>query len=72
MRRIEVGPLATTELGAMLREALGVDLPRPRVELIARASGGNAMFALELARQPAPGAGAPSSLGQTLVDRISA
>ena len=51
--RIEVGPLAPTELGALLREALGEDLPRPRVELIARASGGNPMFALELARQPA-------------------
>ena len=72
MRRIEVGPLAPTELGAMLREALGVDLPRPRVELIARVSGGNSMFALELARQPAPGTGAPSSLAETLADRIRA
>src|SRR5262249_3209972 len=37
-QRLEVGPLAPTELGALLREALGVDLPRPRVELLARAS----------------------------------
>ena len=69
---IEVGPLTPTEIGAMLRAELGVDLPRPRVELIARASGGNSMFALELARQPAPGAGTPSCLGETLVGRIRA
>jgi hypothetical protein len=69
IRRIDIGPLAPTELGAMLREALGVDLPRPRVELIARASGGNPMFALELARQPVPG-GALPSFAQTLAARI--
>jgi DNA-binding NarL/FixJ family response regulator len=66
-RRIEVGPLAPTELGALLREALGVDLPRPRVELLARASGGNPMFALELARQPG---GALPSFAQALAAHI--
>jgi DNA-binding NarL/FixJ family response regulator len=66
-RLIEVGPLAPTELGALLREALGVDLPRPRVELLARASGGNPMFALELARQPS---GALPSFAQALAARI--
>ena len=69
-RWIDVGPLAPTELGALLREALGEDLPRPRVELLARASGGNPMFALELARQPATGTAAPASLTQTLATRI--
>ena len=69
-RWIDVGPLAPTELGALLREALGEDLPRPRVELLARASGGNPMFALELARQPATGTAVPASLAQTLATRI--
>jgi predicted ATPase len=64
--RIDVGPLAPTELGALLREALGEDLPRPQVELLARTSGGNPMFALELARQAATGRGSPTSLTQTL------
>jgi DNA-binding CsgD family transcriptional regulator len=72
MRRIEVGPLTPTELGAMLRETLDVDLSRPRVELITRTSAGNAMFALELARHPTSNAGAPSTLGQTLADRVRA
>ena len=67
---IDVGPLAPTELGALLGEALGEDLPRPRVELLARTSGGNPMFALELARQAATGTAVPASLAQTLATRI--
>jgi DNA-binding CsgD family transcriptional regulator len=71
-RRVEMGPLAPTELGAVLREALGEDLPRPRVELLARVSNGNPMFALELARQQTAGPSGPTSLAQTLAARIRA
>ena len=49
-RRVSVGPLSTTEIGALLREQLELHLPRPRVEAIAEASGGNPLLALELAR----------------------
>lgn len=52
LRRLVVGPLSVTELGAMLRDRLGEQLPRPRVAAVHRSSGGNPMFALELARRP--------------------
>jgi DNA-binding NarL/FixJ family response regulator len=51
VRRIDVGPLSTTEVGAVVRQQLGVQLRRPEVEIVARHSGGNPMFAVELARQ---------------------
>ena len=51
VRRVEVGALSTTELGVLLAGRLGAQLPRPRLEALRRASGGNPMFALELARQ---------------------
>ena len=51
VRRVEVGALSATELGALLARRLGEQLPRPRLEALRRASGGNPMFALELARQ---------------------
>jgi DNA-binding CsgD family transcriptional regulator len=68
--RVEIGPLSPTELGALLRDALGEDVTRPRVEQLARMSGGNPMFALELARQPESDAGASSSLAHSLAARI--
>ena len=51
VRRVEVGALSATDLGALLARRLGEQLPRPRLEALRRASGGNPMFALELARQ---------------------
>ena len=61
VRRVKVGPLAVTELGVVLRHLRGEHLPRPALEALWRTSGGNPMFALELAgaRQ---GAGAPTLL----------
>jgi tetratricopeptide (TPR) repeat protein len=50
VRRVEVGPLETTALGALIRARLGEQLPRPRLEALWKASGGNPMFALELLR----------------------
>ena len=51
LRRLIVGPMSVTELGAVLRHRLGEQLPRPRLEALHQSSGGNPMFALELARQ---------------------
>jgi DNA-binding CsgD family transcriptional regulator len=48
--RVAVGPLSATALGALLRERLGESLPRPRLNALRHASGGNPMFALELAK----------------------
>ena len=48
--KLTVGPLSTTELGAVLSRRLDRQLPRPRLEELRHASAGNPMFALELAR----------------------
>ncbi len=66
-RRLVIGPMSATELGAVLGEHLGGRLPRPRLEAIHRASGGNPMFALELAR---PGRGEWPA-GTTLSGEVS-
>ena len=50
VQRLEIRPLDATGLGAVLRLHLGEHLPRPRLEALARDSGGNPMLALELAR----------------------
>ena len=50
VQRIGIGPLSTTEVGALLRERLELQVPRPRVEAVRKASGGNPLLALELAR----------------------
>ena len=60
MTRIEVGPLTPTDLGAVLAYRLGYALPRPRVEALARASDGNPMFTLALARLTPSAAGGQS------------
>jgi DNA-binding CsgD family transcriptional regulator len=49
VRRLEIGPLSITELGAVVSERLGAHLSRPRIESLWRDSGGNPMFAIELA-----------------------
>jgi DNA-binding CsgD family transcriptional regulator len=49
VQRLEIGPLAATELGAVIRLRLGQQLARPQLEALARDSGGNPMLALELA-----------------------
>jgi DNA-binding CsgD family transcriptional regulator len=51
VRQVAVGPLSVTVLGGLLRDVLGLQLSRPRVELVHATSGGNPFFALELARQ---------------------
>jgi DNA-binding CsgD family transcriptional regulator len=48
--RVEVGPLAPDVLHRIVREQIGVAVPRPTLVRIQQASGGNPLFALEIAR----------------------
>jgi DNA-binding CsgD family transcriptional regulator len=66
VRRVDVGPLSISELDRLLRTQLGVNLSRPHLVRIHRLSGGNPLFAQEIAR-------AESERGQSrsLADRIS-
>ena len=72
LRRIEVGPLSTTELGAVLRQRLGKQLSRPRLEALSRDSGGNPMFALELVQVPGDPAGSAGGLSSVVSERLRA
>jgi len=62
-----VGPLSLAALHQLLRERLGHAFPRPELVRIERASGGNPLFALEIAR-----ALLTSGPGRTLVDPLPA
>ncbi len=71
VRRVAVGPLSVTELGGLLRQRLGTNLSRPRLEALHRASAGNPLFALELARHPGEELQtAASSLPAALAERL--
>ena len=72
---VAVEPLPAGELGALLRDRLGLDLPRPRLLELHRACGGNPFYALEigraLLREPGPRAApVPESLGELLRLRL--
>lgn len=45
-----VGPLSLADLDRLLESRAGVRLPRPRLERLHRACGGNPLYALEIAR----------------------
>jgi len=47
---LAVGPLEPDPLGRILRERTGADVPRPVVARLHRVTGGNPLFALEMAR----------------------
>jgi DNA-binding CsgD family transcriptional regulator/predicted negative regulator of RcsB-dependent stress response len=75
MRRHHVAPLTLGGLHAMLSERLGRSFPRPTLIRIAETSGGNPLYALELARaiseQTAAGEPAlPASLADVVRRRI--
>ncbi len=79
VRRVTVGPLSLGAVGRMLRQRIGRPLPRPLLRRIYETSGGNPLFALEIARalrdQPlelAPGEPLPipDDLEALLRDRI--
>jgi hypothetical protein len=61
LSRIPVGPLSVASIHQMFRQVLGASYPRPVLVRIHRAAGGNAFYALEIAREvrrqgvPAPG-----------------
>jgi DNA-binding CsgD family transcriptional regulator len=50
LRRIRVGPLSFGAVHRLLRDRLGTAFPRPTLQRIHEASGGNPFFALELGR----------------------
>jgi DNA-binding NarL/FixJ family response regulator len=71
---VEVGPLGVGELGALLKDRLGLELARPRLLELHRACGGNPFYALEIGRGlPASGPlRVPESLGELLRRRLEA
>src|SRR4051794_23281069 len=74
--QVAVAPLAAGELGAVLHDRLGLELPRPRLHGLHRACGGNPFYALEIGRalqsdHRAPGPPpVPESLGELLRLRL--
>ncbi|MDQ6709352.1 MAG: AAA family ATPase [Candidatus Dormibacteraeota bacterium] len=72
---IELGALTAGALHQLVRTRLGVRLPRPLLARVHRTSGGNPMFALELARalsDHADGAGAPLPVPDSLHELVRA
>ncbi|HKD93176.1 MAG TPA: helix-turn-helix transcriptional regulator, partial [Gaiellaceae bacterium] len=73
-----IGPLTLTELDRLIEERLGESLPRPRLERLHRACGGNPLYAIEIARSLAGAAHddetlpLPPGLAAVLGERIEA
>lgn len=72
VRRLRVGPMSVTELGALLRERLGTHLPRPLIAGLHEASGGNPMLALELGRSGLGRAADGATLMGAVAERLRA
>jgi DNA-binding CsgD family transcriptional regulator len=79
LARISVGPLCLDALHKLIRAETGSGLPRRQLSEIERLSGGNPLFALELARAAADGAGMnstppslPATLGEAVLRQIRA
>ena len=75
--RLRLGPLTLGGLHHLLRERLAQVLPRPMLQRIAQASGGNPLLALELARallevEARPGPGEPLPVPETLAGLLHA
>jgi ATP/maltotriose-dependent transcriptional regulator MalT len=76
VHRIRLQPLTVGELHRMLRLRLNISVPRPRLVRIHQVSGGNPLFALELAREIDTGAGTgplpmPGSLSELVSSKIA-
>jgi len=78
---LEVRPLTLEEVHALLRERLGVVLPRPTLRAVHETARGNPFFALELARAVGEGVAArhpgeapsvPATLRELIGARVSA
>src|SRR3954470_9272151 len=80
LRRVRLGGLGMAPLGAILEARHGRPYSRPTLRRIAQASGGNPLYALEIARalgpSPALAPGAPlpvpDSLAELLAGRVAA
>lgn len=74
--RVVLGPLSLSALYHVIHARLGIVLPRPTLQRIAAASGGNPLLALELARALAeagarPGPGEPLPVPDETVDLLA-
>lgn len=56
VERLRVGPMSLGALGALIHARLGTALPRPALIRVLEASGGNPLFAIEVARRHPPAA----------------
>ena len=75
LERLRLPPLDSDSLDALFRDRLGESVPRPILAQVAAASGGNPLFALELARgilrgEIQPSAGEPLSVPGTLQELV--
>jgi DNA-binding CsgD family transcriptional regulator len=78
--RVRLGPLSLGALGILLDRRLGYRYRRPNLVRIERVTGGNPLFALEIARalgpapvlEPGGALPVPVSLQEAIVDRIAA
>ena len=68
LERLTLEPLDLATVHRLLRDRLGLELPRPQLARIHRAAGGNPYFALELARDG--GDHVPDSLREVLGQRL--
>jgi DNA-binding CsgD family transcriptional regulator len=70
--QVAVEPLPAGELGALLHDRLGLDLVRPRLLELHRASGGNPFYALEIGRalQRDHRAGGPLPVPESLAELL--
>jgi DNA-binding CsgD family transcriptional regulator len=69
--RVSLGPLSLSGIHHVIREELGQVFPRPTLQRVVQATGGNPLFAVELARALAetgarPGPGEPLPVPDTL------
>ena len=79
MMRLVPAPLSLSATYHLVRSKLGLDPPRPLLRRIHQASGGNPLFALEIARavtaqgadQQPPTAGAPLFVPETLTSLVA-
>jgi DNA-binding CsgD family transcriptional regulator len=76
LHRVRLGGLGIGALRGILEEGLGRAYPRPTLRRIARASGGNPLYALEIARalgpSPALRPGAPLPVPDSLRELVAA
>jgi DNA-binding CsgD family transcriptional regulator len=73
--RLRLGPLGLEAVRSLIEQRLGYSFPRPALQKIAQACGGNPLFALEIARAlgPAPALepGAPLPVPESLRELVA-